>query len=130
MTRNKTPRKAPPSASAGTPDPSSGASPTQAWPAGAPPDPVADATGEDEGCQPDEGDNDLPADYPECPFCGINLGVEECAHVLALVDLSSGTLDGSLVTRQGSLWCATSDTDAVPGDGPGWQLCVKRGTAI
>jgi hypothetical protein len=35
---------------------------------------------------------------------------------------------GALVTRSGSLWCATTDTDDVPGEGrTDWLLCVKRG---
>jgi hypothetical protein len=37
---------------------------------------------------------------------------------------------GSLVTRAGSLWCATATTDGVPGvGGSSWRLIVKQGKA-
>ena len=40
-------------------------------------------------------------------------------------------VEGSLVTRGGSLWCATKDTDDVPGEGAtAWVLIVKRGNAV
>jgi hypothetical protein len=36
--------------------------------------------------------------------------------------------EGSLVTRQGGLWCALRQTRDTPGnDGSGWQLVVKAG---
>ena len=39
-------------------------------------------------------------------------------------------IENSLVTRAGSLWCATTDTDDVPGEGrTDWLRVVKRGTA-
>jgi len=38
---------------------------------------------------------------------------------------------GSLCTRSGSLWCATTDTSDTPGDGAtAWVLIVKKGHAI
>jgi hypothetical protein len=38
--------------------------------------------------------------------------------------------EGSLVTRQGGMWCATRTTRDTPGtDGSGWQLVVKQGKA-
>ena len=37
---------------------------------------------------------------------------------------------GSLVTRSGSLWLATAQTDETPGQGAtSWRLVVKRGDA-
>jgi hypothetical protein len=37
---------------------------------------------------------------------------------------------GSLVTRSGSLWLATAQTDETPGQGAtSWRLIVKRGEA-
>ena len=34
---------------------------------------------------------------------------------------------GSLVTHEGSIWCATTDTQDVPGKSAAWQLAVKAG---
>lgn len=36
-------------------------------------------------------------------------------------------VEGCLVTLGGSLWVARTNTDARPGTGSGWQLCVKSG---
>jgi hypothetical protein len=37
--------------------------------------------------------------------------------------------EGALVTRGGSLWCATQQTDMQPGADPSWRLIVKSGQA-
>ena len=36
---------------------------------------------------------------------------------------------GDLATHAGSLWHCNGATSERPGDGSGWQLCVKRGDA-
>jgi hypothetical protein len=38
-----------------------------------------------------------------------------------------GSKRGDVVTQDGSLWLAMSDTDAKPGGGDTWKLIVKRG---
>lgn len=39
--------------------------------------------------------------------------------------VAKGYQEGSLVTRDGSLWLATTDTSDRPGDGGAWRLIVK-----
>jgi hypothetical protein len=35
--------------------------------------------------------------------------------------------ENSVITHGGSMWIAKALTDEKPGNGSGWQLCVKRG---
>lgn len=57
------------------------------------------------------------ASRPEVAYCGVHVDGQQYSA-------------GSLVTRQGSLWCATASTTATPGTAAsGWQLIVKQGRA-
>ena len=49
---------------------------------------------------------------------------------LGVYEAGRSYVEGSLVSRSGSLWCATKNTSDVPGEGrTDWMLCVKRGGA-